>query len=531
MTGRTLRVDHEAFHLSPFMLEWLAGNKSPVQLPIASVCNGRCLFCSNQLNPFPVFGGAFREIEDIRLQLCAMTPHDLPIRLSDSLPGRISEGEALLHPRLFEILEIIRKRFFYNTLCFTTNASMLTEDFVGKLAAFRPIEINVSLHSTVPRVWAKVFSLRDRDAETAFAALPLLARSGIELIGTIVPLPNVCGWDDIERSYDLLVEHKAKRMVLYWPGFTLRTPEAAIKDLECPIEAFSAFAERMKSRHPVPLDAFPDMVSEIRVAVGTIMGKTLRGNPATHGGAYRRVVWLASRAAFARLEEMVLRHRDGYSNRHHVVAADNLSYRGNIIAAGLLMVEDLIRAGRTALELWPDTELFLVPAEPFDSLLRDLSGVPAYRIADSLNVATWIAQGDGTIDPLLSMRLTRRRKAPDEEIKKTMDRFSHGGSDDGAMDERLRLVAAYPLPTGWGPLGREELKRRLREEGRRVQGRTPLSQSFEILDGTRALCIETWSRAGADEPLRRWTRLVKIDRSWRIESIEESPAPASAATG
>jgi hypothetical protein len=116
VTSRKLVTENTAFDLGPFVLEWFAGNRPANQLPISAVCNCHCLFCSNHLNPFPVVGGVFRDLEDIKLQLCSMVANDDPIRLSDSLPGRISEGEALLHPRLFEILELVRRKFFYNTL-------------------------------------------------------------------------------------------------------------------------------------------------------------------------------------------------------------------------------------------------------------------------------------------------------------------------------------------------------------------------------------------------------------------------------
>jgi MoaA/NifB/PqqE/SkfB family radical SAM enzyme len=184
-----------AFELSPFTLEWFAANRPQNQLPLSAVCNCHCLFCSNDLNPFPIERGIVRDIDDLKLQLAAMTANDGPIRLSDALPGRISEGEALLHPRLFEILDLVRRKFFYNPLCFTTNGSMLDEAFLARLAAYRPIEITLSMHSTIPESWSRIFGKRGDPpaAATAIAAPPLLKRLGMDLIGTIVPLPAVCG--------------------------------------------------------------------------------------------------------------------------------------------------------------------------------------------------------------------------------------------------------------------------------------------------------------------------------------------------
>ncbi len=174
---------------SIFFKEWLATNKSPNQLPISAVCNSHCIFCSNHLNPFPIEKNIFRDIEDIKLQLSLMPPqYPDPIRMSDSLPGRISEGEAFLHPAFFKILELVRRRFLTNILCFTTNGSMLDEPFLKELARFRPIEITVSMHSTRPELWARIFGKKESAIHQAICSLELIKKYHLDLIGAIVPL-------------------------------------------------------------------------------------------------------------------------------------------------------------------------------------------------------------------------------------------------------------------------------------------------------------------------------------------------------
>ena len=214
MASQPAGPGNDAFTFSPFILEWFASDRPINQLPISAVCNAHCLFCSNNLNPFTVVSGFFRDLEDIKLQICAMQANDDPIRLSDSLPGRIAEGEAFLHPRFFEILDLVRRKFVYNTLCFTTNACMLEAAFLKKLAPYRPIEITVSLHSTQPKLWARIFGKKEKDAITALAALPLITEYGMELIGTIVPLPRLCGWNNLEQTYEHFVNQGVKSMKL-----------------------------------------------------------------------------------------------------------------------------------------------------------------------------------------------------------------------------------------------------------------------------------------------------------------------------
>lgn len=478
---------NDAFTLSPFILEWFAGNRPATQLPISAVCNAHCLFCSNNLNPFPVAGGFFRDIEDIKLQICAMQSHGDPIWLSDSLPGRIAEGEAFLHPRLFEILDLIRRKFVYNTLCFTTNASMLDAAFLKRLASYRPIEITVSLHSTQPKLWARIFGKQEKDARTAIAALPLIAEYGMELIGAIVPLPRLCGWNNLEWTYEHLVNQGAKSMILYWPGYTVRTPESVVRDLACPLEEFTAFAQLMKERFSTPLKPFPDMAASLKVPLATIIANTLRGNPKTQSTAYQHVVWLASRAAFDRLKEQVAAKAASAANRHDVVVVDNLTYQGNIIAAGLLMADDFVHAGRAALELWPDTDLFLVPSAGFDSLKRDLKGTPAYKMAESLGRPVWLVQKDGAVDPQLSFMVVGRSKPFDIGLKQAMDAYN---------------------------AARDSLSHRTLEV-------TPAVQKFKTLDADHALCLEIWPLKDSQKTLNRWTRLVNQDSGWLVESVEE----------
>jgi len=515
------RAENKAFTLSPFMSEWLAGGQPSNQLPISAVCNSHCLFCSNHLNPFPVAGGFFREIEDVKLQLCAMSANDDPIRMSDSLPGRISEGEALLHPQLFEILELVRRKFFYNTLCFTTNASMLDSVFLKKLSAYRPIEINVSLHSLEPPLWARIFGQDTKRAEIAISSLPLIRSHKIDLIGTIVPLPKICGWDSLERTYAHFVALGASSMILYWPGHTKRTQPEIVADLECSLAEFTDFAERMKTTYSVPLIPHPDMVSPLRVGVEAIVAKTLKGNPKNGGSAYRKVVWLSSVAAFCRLESLVKEKTRLVLNIHQVEPVENGTYGGNIMAAGLLMVEDFVRAGKRALEQWPDVELFLVPREPFDSLLRDLQGTPAYKIADDLGRPVWLVDPHGGIDPLVSPRLVTRRGTTNAVLERVMERFNRARSKDEEIEAGLDLVASFPIETSGGVLDRAALRESIRAGRDLTEGVFPSVQRLEILDADHALCIEVWPLKNSARWLNRWTRMVRRQSGWLIESIFE----------
>jgi hypothetical protein len=510
---------------SIFFREWLAGGRSLTQLPISAVCNSRCIFCSNDLNPFPVARGFFRDVEDVKLQLALMAEHHrVPIRLSDSLPGRIAEGEAFLHPQFFDILRVIRRKFPTNLLCFTTNGSMLDEAFVKELSRYRPIEITLSMHSTRPELWARIFGKDESSATKAIDAPRLIKQYHMDLIGTIVPLPEICGWQDIETTYGAFVSRGAKSMILYRPGYSRCSSPEAVGAMECPLGEFADFADRMRDRHGIPVAAFPPLRGELPVDVEAILQATLRGNPGNRLGPYRKVLWLASDAAHERIKGQIDNQVRAAGNTHRVTAVRNETYGGNIIAAGLLMVDDFVKAGQEALRKHPDVELILVPRAPFDSHLRDLKGTPAYRMAEELRRPVWVVAENGDIHHLLEKAFERKVDSPQAGVKKLMELFNRAWKDETRIDSSLNLVHAFPVRTPWGLLTREELRRAiLRAKEGHPDGADPLSQTFQLLDGSHALCTEKRPGREKSGATVRWTFLLKKD-DWRIDYISQSAA-------
>jgi hypothetical protein len=277
----------------------------------------------------------------------------------------------------------------------------------------------------------------------------------------------------------------------------------------------------MKIACPVPLIAHPDMVSPLHTRVETIVAKTLKGNPKNSGGAYRKVMWLSSAAAYCRLESLVKEKTTSAPNLHQVEVVENGTYGGNIMAAGLLMAEDFIRAGRKALEQWPDADLFLVPRVPFDSLLHDLEGIPAYRIPEELGLPVWLVDAHGGIDPLLNTRLVTRRGSDQAFLGELMERFNRARLEEAELEAGLDLIASFPIETSHGTMARAAWREAIRAGRKRTQGVFPLSQRFEMLDADHALCLETWPAKDSPGQINRWTRLVRQESKWLIESISE----------
>ena len=123
----------------------LSHNKHHLNLQISSFCNANCIFCSEKQNPFKIERPNFRSIEEIEHIMWSIKEEPTCISLTESQGGRVSEGEAILHPYFFSILEKLRQKFPNAVIIFSTNGSMLTEEIVGKLSKFNPIHISLSL--------------------------------------------------------------------------------------------------------------------------------------------------------------------------------------------------------------------------------------------------------------------------------------------------------------------------------------------------------------------------------------------------
>jgi uncharacterized Fe-S cluster-containing radical SAM superfamily protein len=521
MPGLNTVVTKKKEPYSIFLSEWLAIDRSSHQLPISAVCNSRCIFCSNHLNPFPIKKGVFRDLDDIKTQLSVMMRHNEVIRMSDSLPGRISEGEAFLHPKLFEILELVRRKYPANLLNFTSNGSMLTESFVQALEQYQPIEITISMHSTQPDLWAKIYGKSQRMAQTAINSLALLKKHDITILGAIVPLPRLCGWDDIEHTVKTFVDHGAASVILWWPGYTLETPPEVVKEIECSIEEFIDFGTRMQSKYNIPVLHHPDMKQSLKVDVRRILMRTMRGNLNNKYGPFRHVLWLCSEAARERLETAVKKHSTLLSNIQTIYPVKNMTYQGNICTAGLLTVEDFIGAGLEALGKWPDIDLILVPRIPFDSLYLDLRRTPAFNIPEKLKRQVWLVDDLGRHDPVLMRSFIPKYDVLTNTIIKLMNEFNKTFVQDDTIGTSLDMVDAFPVQTTFGAFDRIQLAEFLSNVKKRLYGETqPANQLVEVLDDNHVVCIEKWIMLKESTRFNRWTFWIRHEESWKINSIQ-----------
>lgn len=307
-------------------------------IPISTVCNAKCLFCSNKMNPFPIYRCGFRPVREVREWLsCNKLGLDnnpsFRVQLSDVLPGRISEGEATLHPQFFDILQLLRSAL-RNCFHMTTNGSKLTEKFVSELAKYKPFKVMVSYHSCNPDHWTSIFGLSRREYDLATRAFKLLNNAGIETVGAIVALPNMVGYKDIEETMMFFNEH-CSRIQFWRPSYSKYADDEIIKVVGHDASEFKDFVHGMYKKCdnlsirwdtdpdlPLTLDPYDLMIHTVKMG-------------------YKKVMWMTAEINYERLKVLIADVSKLFPNEHYVEKIVSHAYGGNTSCNGLLLVSDI----------------------------------------------------------------------------------------------------------------------------------------------------------------------------------------------
>ena len=371
--------------LSEFMYETIAlGATATNQLPIASVCNVECIFCSNNMNPFPIHRIGFRPLEDVKKGIALLNQQAEEIRLGDSLPGRISEGEALLHPDILTILPLIRKKAPHSIIQINTNGTVLTKELVEKLKAFKPMKFTISYHSDNPEYWQRIFNRGPKHYKIAYESFFHLSMNGFLIEGAMVPLPRLVGYADIQNTIKTL-KAWTKRILIYAPGYSNKVLPELREILDVDLCELSAFVTEMRKKYRMNLDLQTDLSSPLNFTPAPLMHRTFLAK-------YRNVLWLLSEAAYEKAKRILEDWNPYFPNEHFAFMVKNNSYGGNIICSGLLMVSDFREAIRVAMSALGDTkiDLMLVPRTAFDCFGDDLAGQNFARLSEEFGIPVWL---------------------------------------------------------------------------------------------------------------------------------------------
>lgn len=371
--------------LSKFMYETVAIGTTN-QLPISSVCNARCIFCSNEMNPFTIHRIGFRPIDDVKKGIALLDANSAEIRIGDSLPGRISEGEALLHPEIMIILKLIREKSPNSVIQINTNGTMLTKEFIEALVPFKPMKFTISYHSDNPEHWCKIFRLEKNKYDIARNSFFLLKKNEFIVDATLVPLPALVGYDDIENTIKNLRCY-ASYISIYAPGFSrLITPELK-KLMAVDYPQLSKFLTAMRKKYKLFLNFFTDPLKPVEFYPHAFMSRSFESK-------FKNVLWLLSEAAYKRNKKILESYSAHVPNNHYAFRVTNRTYGGNICVAGLLMTSDFDKAISKALKdlekknIKPD--LLVLPCVAFDRYGDDLKGENYSSLTEKYKIPVWV---------------------------------------------------------------------------------------------------------------------------------------------
>ena len=420
-SGRTLKQTTE---ISTMLWEAIAKGNEKFILPIASVCGADCVFCFNKYNPMDMdLASGFRDLDDIQ-QAIELLGGNIPIHLGGESNGVVrQEGEPLLHPRIFEILGMIRKKHPHTLICIMTNATQLTEKFIWQLLAFRPLSFQISYHSNNQHNWCKILGIRAKKFLIAQNSFPLLQKYGIHCKTTIVAMPNLVGFDDIEGTISYLRQF-TDVINIYSPHYT---DAANAKGEEFrhgmsydPI-AMSEFLKKMRPKYNCMIDWPLDPLKPLNMGGyhSNFMPANIMRNLSQEG--WKNPLWLFSEAAWIRgAGKIVMDSAPYFANEQNVACVKNTTYGGSITTAGLLMVDDYDKAIEKLFnedsDLRHKIDCFVLPALPFNRFGQDMVGKNNTLLQDKYGInvscALQLPDGDFTGETTSSHDQWRPSKPP-----------------------------------------------------------------------------------------------------------------------
>lgn len=261
-------------------------------LPITSECRANCVFCSNRYNPATceVLAIGRRSLAEIKENLPWLQSASGPIVIGESVT-RINEGEPFTHPDFIEILRALRAAYPKRSIKVTTNGTLLTAAAIEALSELK-IELTLSLNTISRRREV----MGDKDPDRTLANVAAL-KGKVRFEGSIVALPFITGFEDIEDSVAFLGDSGASTVRLLLPSFSSAHPlfKTMPKDAWDEIRAFAA---GLSLRAQVPLLVDPPELLDLDARVEYV----LPGSPAALAGmaAGDLIVKVAGKEVFSR---------------------------------------------------------------------------------------------------------------------------------------------------------------------------------------------------------------------------------------
>ncbi len=245
----------------------------------STACNGNCEFCYRKGNPAP-------GILACGLQHPFLTREEVETRIRlHQATGRylftptLDPGEAFCNPHLFEILERVRPLEPQEVFTLITTGWALTEEFVQRLSALRPIFLEISLNTADPMLRQQ--SMGNGGCTTVITGVPLLREHGIPFVGSIVGWPTI-PLEDIEKTIRYLDLYEAQIIYLRLPGYTRFFSAEPVFDYKTVWTALTLLVARLRRKIETPL-LFSPVGWEQDLLLPDVDG-VIRNSPAYYAG-------------------------------------------------------------------------------------------------------------------------------------------------------------------------------------------------------------------------------------------------------
>ena len=249
-------------------------------LPITSVCNLDCRFCSHKGNPAAVktFASGHRPLEKIE-NLIDFLSAGQKIIIGESAT-KIEEGEPFSHPDFAEVLDLLRAKFPETTIQITTNGSRLSKKNIDLLEKIGEIELNISLNSATKEGRKRL--MNDQSPRLVQQGIKLLAQLDIDYHGSIVAMPHLIEWTDLKETIAYFNRYGAQTVRVFLPGYTKYSPDKIKFELGL-WQELESFIAGCNKEYQVPIILEPAPVDDLTAVIEGVIANS----PADEAGLKR----------------------------------------------------------------------------------------------------------------------------------------------------------------------------------------------------------------------------------------------------
>jgi hypothetical protein len=240
-------------------------------LPLTSVCNTACIFCSHRYNPegIQIYRREPLQMSELE-QVLPLAQRLRTLTIGESVTTTI-EGEPLTHPNFLEITDQLRRAAPELILQITTNGILLSKNLLQSLRELQPLELTISLNSVNPLARKQLMGQRAGDIRPLLDVLG--DGSGPAWHASVVAMPQMVGVADVLATLAAAASHGAKTIRVFWPGFTRLTPDSLRLSAELQQETECAL-NQWAAGHHTPLLVEPTLLTDLWARVQGVVAGT-----------------------------------------------------------------------------------------------------------------------------------------------------------------------------------------------------------------------------------------------------------------